>query len=179
MQTMRVPWAMSSAVDSRRALVSELRALGVDPVVVDECEIVISELVTNAVRHAKPLSDGKIRVKWSIRVGVVEIEVTDGGGPTTPRPAPRSVWSAGGRGLRNVGSLAHEWGVGVNDTGRTVGASVGCPPSRPRHRPGYPPTRVGEHGQGIEASCGGWQHPAREPQQRPFGSTSRLRGPTF
>lgn len=130
MQTMRVPWTMSSAVDARRALVSELRAVGVDPVLVDECEIVISELVTNAVRHAKPLADGKIRVNWSVRAGVVEIDVTDGGGPTSPRPAPRSVWSAGGRGLRIVGSLAHEWGVRENKTSSTVWASMGGPSSR-------------------------------------------------
>jgi len=127
---MRVPWMMSSAVDARRALVAELRALGVDPVVVDESEIVISELVTNAVRHAKPLADGKIRVSWSVRGSVVEIDVTDGGGPTSPRPAPRSVWSAGGRGLRIVGSLAHEWGVRENKTSSTVWASMGGPSSR-------------------------------------------------
>ena len=129
-QTMRVPSTMSSAVDARRALVSELRAVGVDPVLVDECEIVISELVTNAVRHAKPLADGKIHVSWSVRAGVVEIDVTDGGGSTSPRPAPRSVWSAGGRGLRIVGSLAHEWGVRENKTGSTVWASMGGPSSR-------------------------------------------------
>ena len=127
---MRVAWQMSSAVDARRALVAELRAFGVDPVVVDEAEIVISELVTNAVRHAKPLADGKIRVSWSVRGSVVEIDVTDGGGPTTPRPAPRSVWSAGGRGLRIVGSLAHEWGVRENSSGNTVWASMGGPSSR-------------------------------------------------
>ena len=129
-QTMRVPWTMSSAVDARRALVSELRAKGVNPVVVDESEIVISELVTNAVRHAKPLADGKIRVNWSVTGGVGEIAVTDGGGPTTPHPAPRSVWSAGGRGLRIVGSLAHEWGVRENTSGSTVWASMGGPSSR-------------------------------------------------
>ena len=129
-QTMRVPWTMSSAVGARRALVSALRALGVDPVVVDESEIVISELVTNAVRHARPLPDGKIRVSWSVRASVVEIDVTDGGGPTTPHPAPRSVWSAGGRGLRIVGSLAHEWGVRENNGGSTVWASMGGPSSR-------------------------------------------------
>ena len=120
MQTMRVPWTMSSAVDARRALTAELRARGVDPVVVDESEIVLSELVTNAVRHARPLADGGIRVNWS---------VTGGGGPTTPRPAPRSVWSAGGRGLRIVGSLSHEWGVRENSTGNTVWASIGGPSS--------------------------------------------------
>ena len=130
MQTVRVSWTMSSAVDARRALVSELRALGLDPVVVDESEIVISELVTNAVRHAKPLADGKIRVNWSVRAGVVEIEVTDGGGPTVPHPAPRSVWSASGRGLRIVGSLAHDWGVRENSDGSTVWASMGGPSIR-------------------------------------------------
>ena len=129
-QTLRVPSTMSSAVDVRRALVSELRALGVDAIVVDEAEIVISELVANAVRHAKPLPDGTIRVKWTVRPGVVEIEVTDGGGPTTPHPAPHSVWSAGGRGLRIVGSLAHEWGVREDRSGSTVWASMGGPSRR-------------------------------------------------
>lgn len=120
---------MSSAVDARRALTSELRAQGVDPVVVGESEIVLSELVTNAVRHAQPLADGGIRVTWSVHGGVVEIDVTDGGGPTFPSPAPRSVWSAGGRGLRIVGSLAHEWGVRENGPGNTVWASIGGPSS--------------------------------------------------
>jgi serine/threonine-protein kinase RsbW len=132
-QTLRVPWMMSSAVAVRRALVAELRALGVDAVVVDETEIVISELVTNAVRHAKPLADGTIHVSWSVRVDVVEIEVTDGGGPTAPHPAPRSVWSAGGRGLRIVGSLAYEWGVRENGTGSSVWVSMGGPSSNHSH----------------------------------------------
>lgn len=126
-QTLRVPWAMSSAVDARRALVAELRALGVDQTIVDESEIVISELLANAVRHARPLTDGTIRVSWSVMDGVVNIEVTDGGGATTPHPAPRSVWSAGGRGLRIVGSLAHDWGVRENGRGSTVWASIGGP----------------------------------------------------
>ena len=129
-QTLRVPWTMSSALHVRRALVSQLRVLGVDAIVVDEAEIVISELVANAVRHAKPLTDGTIRVDWSVKAGVVEIEVTDGGGPTTPHPAPRSVWSQGGRGLRIVGSLAHEWGVRENPSGTTVWASMGGPSHR-------------------------------------------------
>lgn len=126
-QTLRVPWKMSSAVDVRRALVSQLHALGVDEVVVDESEIVVSELVANAFRHAKPLPDGTIGVNWTVSSGVVEIEVTDGGGPTTPHPAPRSVWSQGGRGLRIVGSLANEWGVRADRVGSTVWASMGGP----------------------------------------------------
>lgn len=130
-QTLRVPWRLSAGREARHVVVSALRALEVDATVVDEAEIVISELVGNAVRHAKPLPDGTIRVSWTVRGGVVEVEVTDGGGPTTPRPAPRSlVLSANGRGLRIVRGLAHEWGVHGDRAGRTVWVSLGGPSRR-------------------------------------------------
>ena len=132
-QTLRVPWELSSGRTARGALVSSLRDLEVDPTVVDEAEIVVSELVGNAVRHARPLPDGKIRVSWTVRAGVVEVEVTDGGGPTIPRPAPRSPLAVSGRGLRIVRGLAHEWGVLEDRAGRTVWVSLGGP-SRRRSR---------------------------------------------
>ena len=132
-QTLRVPWRMSSAVDVRRAVVCELRRLQVDATVVEEAELVLSELVANAVRHAKPLADGTIRVNWTVRAGVVEVEVTDGGGPTVPRLAPHSLWSGSGRGLRIVRSLAHEWGVTEERNGRTVWAALGGPSRRRSH----------------------------------------------
>lgn len=132
-QTLRVPWNQSSGRDARRALVSSLRDLQVDATVVDEAEIVISELVSNAARHARPLPDGTIRVNWTVRSGVVEVEVTDGGGPTTPRPAPRSLLAATGRGLRIVRGYAHEWGVLEDRAGRTVWVSLGGPSRRRSH----------------------------------------------
>lgn len=132
-QTLRVPWKQSSGREARLALVSSLRDLGVDPVVVGEAEIVISELVGNAVRHARPLPDGMIKVNWTVRAGVVEVEVSDGGGPTTPRPAPRSVLAAAGRGLRIVRGYAHEWGVHEDRGGRTVWVSLGGPSRRRSH----------------------------------------------
>jgi serine/threonine-protein kinase RsbW len=129
-QTLRVPWKQSSGREARRALVSSLRELDVDATVVDEAEIVISELVANAVRHAKPLADGTIRLGWTVRAGVVEVEVTDGGGPTVPRPAPRSLLAVQGRGLRIVRGYAHEWGVHEDRAGRTVWVSLGGPSRR-------------------------------------------------
>lgn len=129
-QTLRVPWKRSSPREARRALVASLRELDVDPTVVDEAEIVVCELVGNAVRHAKPLADGTIRVSWTVRAGVVEVEVTDGGGPTIPRPAPRSLLAAQGRGLRIVRGFAHEWGVHEERAGRTVWVSLGGPSRR-------------------------------------------------
>ena len=131
-RTLRVPWKISSAVDVRRALAVELRALQVDATVVDDTVTVISELVANAAHHAKALPDGMISVSWSVRSGVVEAEVTDGGGPTSPRLAPASLWSDGGRGLRIVSRLAHEWGVLECPSGRTVWVCLGGPSRRGR-----------------------------------------------
>jgi anti-sigma regulatory factor (Ser/Thr protein kinase) len=117
----------------RRVLVSDLQDRDVAMTTIDECEIVVSELLSNAIRHARPLSDGTLRVHWKVKAGVVEVEVTDGGGDTSPRPAPRTVWAPSGRGLRIVRSLAHEWGVADDRHGSTVWASLGGP-SRRRSR---------------------------------------------
>ncbi len=129
-QVVRAPWTASSVAHVRHALVLDLQARGVPEQLVDEAEIVVSELVANAVRHANALADGTMRVKWKVRGTVVEIDVTDGGGPTSPRPAPRAVWSPAGRGLRIVRSLAHEWGVVEDRGGVTVWASLGGPTRR-------------------------------------------------
>jgi anti-sigma regulatory factor (Ser/Thr protein kinase) len=117
----------------RKALVDALEVREVSAAVVDEAEIVVSELVSNAIRHARPLADGNLRVHWKVKGGVVEVEVTDGGSDTTPRPAPRTIWAASGRGLRIVRSLAHEWGVTEDRNGSTVWASLGGPSRRRSH----------------------------------------------
>jgi anti-sigma regulatory factor (Ser/Thr protein kinase) len=128
-----VPWRAASVAQVRRVLVEDLQTRDVSDSVIDEAEIVVSELMSNAVRHARPLSDGNLRVVWKVKNGVVEVEVTDGGSDSSPRPAPRTVWAPSGRGLRIVRSLAHEWGVTEDRNGSTVWASLGGP-SRRRSR---------------------------------------------
>ena len=158
---------------------ADLVVRGVSAEVIDEAEIVVSELVANALRHAHALPDGTVRVHWKEKNGAVEVEVSDGGGPTEPRPAPRSTWAAAGRGLRIVRSLAHEWGVQEDRGGphrlgcprRPVPApqhltgDAACPHpiNRPRAAPGRrrragparrARSRVTDHGQGIQAPYG-------------------------
>ncbi len=128
--TVRVPSDPSSVRRVRHEIVTDLSERDLPEDLVGEAEMVASELLTNAVRHARPLSDGSIRVRWKIRGDVVEIEVTDGGGATTPKPAPRTVWLSSGRGLRIVRSLAHEWGVTEDRTGNVVWATLGGPSRR-------------------------------------------------
>ncbi len=132
-RTIRVLWTASAVARARRSVVLDLQRHGLDPEIVSEAEIVVSELAANAIRHARPLPDGSIRVRWTVKAGVVEIEVSDGGGTSTPRPAPLSVWAPSGRGLRIVRSLAHEWGVTDDRHGRTVWAALGGPSRRRSH----------------------------------------------
>jgi serine/threonine-protein kinase RsbW len=128
--TLRVPADASSVGKVRKEIVADLGNRDLPEDLVGEAEIVASELLTNAVRHARPLSDGTIRVRWKIRGDVVEVEVTDGGGATVPRPAPRTVWLSSGRGLRIVRAMAHEWGVTEDRTGNVVWATLGGPSRR-------------------------------------------------
>ena len=128
--SLRAPHEPASVGKVRREVVNDLQTRDLPEQLVDEAEMVASELLTNAVRHARPLSDGTIRVRWKIRGDVVEVEVTDGGGESIPRPAPRTVWLSSGRGLRIVRSIAHEWGVTEDRTGNVVWATLGGPSRR-------------------------------------------------
>ena len=129
-RTVRVNWSLESVPAIRKTLVEDLSDGTISDEVIDECEIVVSELVTNAIRHAKPLPDGSVRVHWKVRAPRVEVEVTDGGSDDVPMPKPKAEWVNAGRGLRIVRSLAHEWGVTDDRQGRTVWASLGGPSRR-------------------------------------------------
>ena len=131
-RTLRVPHRYASVPSTRRALVEDLLGRHVPREVVDEAEMVVAELLGNAVRHASALSDGTIRVHWQVKGGVVELDVTDGGGRTTPKPLHPSTYATHGRGLRIVRSLAHEWGVMDEERGRTVWVCLGGPSRRRR-----------------------------------------------
>jgi serine/threonine-protein kinase RsbW len=132
-RTLRVPHVAASVPKTRRAVVQDLTEHGLAGDIVDEAEIVVSELVGNAVRHARSLPDGTVRVQWQVKAGVVELDVTDGGGGSTPKPRHPSVYATSGRGLRVVRSLAHEWGVVDEDRGRTVWVCLGGPSRRRRY----------------------------------------------
>lgn len=129
-RTVRLKWSIESVPRIRHAIVDDLSDGSVSEEIIDECELVVSELVANAIRYGRPLPDGTVRVHWKVRSPRVEVEVTDGGGDGVPMPKPKVEWASGGRGLRIVRSLAHEWGVTDERQGRTVWASLGGPSRR-------------------------------------------------
>lgn len=107
--TMRVPFAASSVAIARRKLRSWLVEAGTRPEVIDDARIVISELVANSVRHARPLPTGDIVVAWEIEPRGLLISVTDGGSGTRPRTVQATSSALAGRGMAIVESLAKSW----------------------------------------------------------------------
>ncbi|UGY92472.1 ATP-binding protein [Streptomyces gobiensis] len=111
--TMAVPHGPVGVGQARRRMRAELRASGTPDSVVEDAVLILSEMLSNSCRHARPLSpDDSIRADWSRDAGgELTISVTDGGGPTRPLPATPSVTAHGGRGLSIITSLARDWGV--------------------------------------------------------------------
>jgi serine/threonine-protein kinase RsbW len=122
--TMRLPCVPASVSAARRGLQDWLRGLGGSTESIEDARVVISELVANSVRHARPLPDGSILVAWQARGGVVELSVTDGGSDTRPRNVKASPSAADGRGMAIIDVLTDEWWIDRTATRSTVHALI-------------------------------------------------------
>jgi anti-sigma B factor antagonist len=119
-----LPFTASSVGVARRHLVSDLIEAGVCASAVTDAALVISELLSNALRHAGPLPGSGIRVAWDLDGDSVRISVSDGGGPSQPEFGEPTPTTTGGRGLRIVARLSRRWGTLCDDEGTTVWAEV-------------------------------------------------------
>ena len=132
-----LPFTASSVGVARRRLVSDLLAAGVYDSAICDVALVISELLSNALRHAGPLPGAQLRVAWRIEAGNVQVAVSDGGGETQPELGHPTLGATGGRGLRIVAKLATSWGAVDGADGMTVWADipVGSAQAHPQPRP--------------------------------------------
>ncbi|MFE1921701.1 ATP-binding protein [Streptomyces asoensis] len=115
--SMAVPHGPAGVGNARHRMRDQLRSGGVSESVIDDAVLILSELLSNACKHGRPLGDalagdGDVRAAWRVDpAGRLMVEVTDGGGPTRPAPATPSVTAHGGRGLNIITALANDWGV--------------------------------------------------------------------
>lgn len=117
-----MPHTPASAASVRRRLANELGAMDID---FEDAAMVLTELVSNAVRHALPVSQGCIQVGWTSDEDSVRVWVTDGGSPHgVPEALHPLPTDTAGRGLTIVGALATDWGVSVDGQQTTVWATV-------------------------------------------------------
>ncbi|WP_246203866.1 SpoIIE family protein phosphatase [Streptomyces tailanensis] len=91
-------------------------------------ELIASELLTNAIRHAR----GPIRVRL-LRDRNLICEVSDGSS-TSPRMRRAATTDEGGRGLFLIAQLAARWGTRYTIDGKVIWAEQTLPPARGRSR---------------------------------------------
>lgn len=98
-----------------RSAVGELLTRPTPDSLCDDLELVVSELVTNAVRAGSPTVSVAVAVDGErivLRVG------DDAGGWPEPRDA--DVYDTGGRGLPLVSAISSSWGVRMSGSGGKV-----------------------------------------------------------
>ncbi|MFF4692338.1 SpoIIE family protein phosphatase [Streptomyces sp. NPDC001307] len=109
---------------ARSLACNQLAAWGVDEAASFVVELVVSELVTNAIRYGgAPVCLRLIRERGLI------VEVSDGG-HTSPHLRRAAMEDEGGRGLFLVAQLTQRWGTRYTPTGKTIWTEVPLVPAQ-------------------------------------------------
>jgi serine/threonine-protein kinase RsbW len=119
-----IPAGPAAPATARRALTRWLRLRTTNGVLGD-APLIVSELVTNSMRHADPQDAATVRVSAALADDVLRIEVEDGGtrGAVIRRAPNRD--AGGGFGLNIVDAVALRWGV-ERGTGTLVWVELAC-----------------------------------------------------
>lgn len=95
---------------TRRAVGRQLTAWGLADRC-DDTELIVSELITNAMRYGSAPVDVKVRV---IPTGI-RLEVTDQAIDKLPEPRQAAEYATNGRGFELITALSSDWGVEVDE----------------------------------------------------------------
>lgn len=112
---------------ARSLALDQLAAWGVDEAASFVVELVVSELVTNAIRYG----NAPVCLRLIQERGLI-VEVSDGG-HTSPHLRRAAMEDEGGRGLFLVAQLTQRWGTRYTSTGKTIWTEV---PLSPAELPG-------------------------------------------
>ncbi|WP_328551858.1 SpoIIE family protein phosphatase [Streptomyces sp. NBC_00358] len=121
-----VPAAASAARHHARDLLAKWH---VDEEVAFATELIVSELVTNAVRYGAP----PIRLRL-VKDSTITCEVSDTGG-AAPRLRHARTVDEGGRGLFICAQMSHNWGIRYTAQGKTIWTEQTLPQNTRRPRP--------------------------------------------
>ena len=97
------------AVGQARSWLSALARGAVGAPRISDLELVLTEVVTNAIRHGEP--GGAVRVAATPKAAFLCVQVTDDGPGLVPNPGAMASEEHGGFGLFIVERLTRRWGV--------------------------------------------------------------------
>jgi anti-sigma regulatory factor (Ser/Thr protein kinase) len=83
-------------------------------VLLADLRLLVSELVTNSVRHSGVRKHDTVCMEVQVTPSTVRVEVADGGAGFEPKPRDDDRTRPGGWGLYLVDELADRWGVARN-----------------------------------------------------------------
>jgi anti-sigma regulatory factor (Ser/Thr protein kinase) len=95
----------------RRICAAKLKHWGLSPLI-DHAQLLLSELLTNALRHA---TGDEIVVRLVLGTDVLLLQVNDGS-PGRPRVREAGPDDESGRGMLLVSAIAASWGVSADET---------------------------------------------------------------
>lgn len=101
----------------------------------EDIAVVVSELLTNALRHASSQS-GSLEPRWPIRLGLLQCgpcvlcAVADSS-DKAPEPREPDYLAESGRGLHVIDALSDEWGYAACNLGKVVWATFTTEPGSP------------------------------------------------
>jgi len=106
------------APSAARAALDALHQQGLEPDHAQSARLLISEVVTNSVRHAGATADDWIGLDIELSPELIRVQVTDHGPGFQPSPTLAPLDQPDGRGLFLVSELADRWGT--DEDGRRV-----------------------------------------------------------
>ncbi|MEU3420619.1 ATP-binding protein [Streptomyces murinus] len=126
----RLPLSPRSAGRARALLRTQLTEWKVDTEVADVAELLLSELMSNAIQHARTPLGRQIGVRVARYDGRLRVEVADAN-LVEPRPRTATADDEHGRGLAIVTALADRWGCcpRLHGIGKAVWAELPLSPS--------------------------------------------------
>ncbi|GAB7004881.1 hypothetical protein JCM18899A_23540 [Nocardioides sp. AN3] len=119
----RLPHAPTASPLARHALRSYLGSLGAASDAIADAELVLGELVANAVMHGEPDADGMFEAAWRAFDDTIQISVHDEGHVKGLTPRHASPTALSGRGLEIVAHVCDRWWCTVED-GTRVSAEL-------------------------------------------------------
>jgi anti-sigma regulatory factor (Ser/Thr protein kinase) len=119
----QIPADPAAVSEAREWTTRQLTLWGLDDLLFTT-ELIVSELVTNAIRYGRPPAELRL-----IRDNVLVCEVTDSSS-TQPRLRRARTTDEGGRGLFLVAQLGTRWGCRHGQNGKTIWSEqhIECPP---------------------------------------------------